>query len=98
MEMALDQFERLQSLLMDLREEAGEMRTELALLRQEATHTKEHLQRLNGRVGKSEDRLSVIETATIEARGAWKAAVAIASLVGGAASWLLGVLSGLHKS
>jgi predicted nuclease with TOPRIM domain len=94
MELALDQFERLQTLLMDLREEAGEMRTELALLRQEATHTKEHLARLNGRVGKSEDRLSAIETAAIEARGAWKAAAAVASIVGGAASWLLGVLSG----
>jgi hypothetical protein len=95
MEMALDQFNRLQSLVMDVRSEAGEMRTEMALLRQEMVYVREHLQRLNGRVGKTEDNLGALERAALEARGAWKAGLAIASTVGSLASWLIQQL--LHK-
>jgi len=92
MEMALDQFQKLQSLVMDVRAEAGEMRTELALVRQEMTWVREHLQRLNGRVEKSEQRLGALEMAAIEARGAWKVLVAVASLVSAAASTIVGKL------
>jgi len=102
MELTLDQFERIQGLLVDLRDDAGVTRTEIALLRQEVTYMKEHLARMNGRVGKSEDRLNAIETAAIEVRGAWRAAVALASVlaaaIGAAASWIIGGLYGQPKS
>ena len=90
--MALDQFERLQSLVEGIRDEAGETRVEMALLRQEMVYVREHLQKLNGRVGRTEERMGLLETAAIEARGAWKAAVAIASLIGSIASAVAGKL------
>jgi predicted nucleic acid-binding Zn-ribbon protein len=92
MEMTLDQFERLQSLVTTIRDEAGETRIEMALLRQEMVYVREHLAKLNGRVGKAEDRMGSLETAAIEARGAWKAAVAMASLIGGLISSLIAKL------
>ena len=95
MELTLDQFERLSEKLDGILAEQGESRTESALIRQEMTQIREHLARLNGRVGKSEERLTAIEMAAIEARGAWKAAVAVASLIGGLASWVIqAVVSG----
>ena len=87
MEMALEQFERLEALLSGIRDEQAEYRTEAALQRQELGQIKEHLAKLNGRTARSEDRLTAIEYAQIEARGAWKGAVAVASAVGGAISW-----------
>ena len=90
--MALDQFERLQSLVEGIRDEAGETRVEMALLRQEMVYVREHLQKLNGRVCRTEERMGLLETAAIEARGAWKAAVAIASLIGSIASAVAGKL------
>ena len=98
MELTLDQFERLSEKLDGILAEQGESRTEAALIRQEVQQIREHLGRLNGRTQKSEDRLSALEMSLIEARGAWKAAIAVASAIGGLASWLVGVLSGLHKS
>jgi len=94
MELTLDQFERLSEKLDGILAEQGESRTESALIRQEMTQIREHLARLNGRVGKSEERLTAIEMTAIEARGAWKAAVAVASIVGGLASWILQAVAG----
>lgn len=97
MELSLDQFERLSEKLDGILAEQGESRTEAALMRQEVQQIREHLARLNGRTQKSEDRLTAVEMSLIEARGAWKAAIAVASAIGGVASWIMGVVSGLHK-
>lgn len=89
----VDQFERLERLLLTLRDEQSESRTEAALHRQELGQIKEHLGKINGRVGRSEDRLTAIEYAQIEARGMRRGAVTVASAVasgiGAAISWAM---------
>jgi chromosome segregation ATPase len=93
LEFTLPQFERLEAILTSLRDEQSETRTEAALQRQELGQIREHLAKLNGRTARSEDRLTAIEYAQIEARGAWKGAVAVASAVGGVISWGLSKLA-----
>jgi hypothetical protein len=91
MEMTMDQFERVESLLTNIRDEQAESRIETALQRQELGQIRQHLALLNGRTGKSEERLQAIEYAAIEARGAKKAIIAgvsgAASVLGGLVSW-----------
>ena len=92
MEMTLDQFNKLDDKLDTVITEACELRTEQALSRQELGQIREHLSKLNGRTGKNEDRLSLLETLLAEGRGAWKLAILVASIpasiIGAVALWI----------
>jgi phage-related minor tail protein len=48
----------------------------------------QHLEIMNGRIAKSEDRLSVLETIRAEMKGGYRVIAAIAAVVGAVASWL----------
>jgi septal ring factor EnvC (AmiA/AmiB activator) len=48
-----------------------------------------HLQMMNGRIAKSEQRLGSLETIRAEVKGGYKAVVAVASAVGAIASWVV---------
>jgi septation ring formation regulator EzrA len=89
LEMDLDQFERLDEKLQGVKEDVSAMRLASALLSSELNQIKCQLEKINGRVGRTEERIQGIEYTAIEAKGAWKAAVAAASLVGGAVSFLI---------
>lgn len=89
MELTMDQFDRLDATLLGLRDECGEMRIEIALQRLQITQINDHLAKINGRIGRGEDRLTAIEYAAIEARGAWKAIAAAASAIGGIVAWIV---------
>ena len=92
MEFTMDQFSRINAKLDTVLAEAGEMRTEQAVASQALGHIRQHLDKLNGRTGKSEDRLSILETMEAERRGAWKLMLIIASLpasvIAGIAVWI----------
>ena len=92
MEMTMDQFDGLDRKIDSVLAKTAEMHTDIALVRQETTTIKDHLARLNGRVGKSEERLNSLDTLTAEARGAWKLVVLIcaipASVIAAIAVWI----------
>lgn len=48
-----------------------------------------HLQIMNGRIAKSEDRLSILETIRAEMAGGWKVIATMSAAVGAAVSWLI---------
>lgn len=87
----LEQLERIASTLDSVRGDVSGLTTSQAVQTQDIKHMVEHLARLNGRVGKSEDRISVLETALAEMRGAWKfvalASSIPASIIGAVAMW-----------
>lgn len=90
--MTVDQFEKLDQKMDHVIAEAGEMRTEQALSRQELGQIRQHLVTLNGRTARSEERITTMETLAAEARGAWKLAVLAASIpatiIAAIAAWL----------
>jgi len=63
-----------------------------AVTAEKLTRIEEHLRNLNGRVGKTEDRLSSLDNLIAEARGAWKFIALLSAipsgLVGAAAVWI----------
>ncbi|CAB4166778.1 hypothetical protein UFOVP836_57 [uncultured Caudovirales phage] len=87
----LEQLERIANTLDDMREDVSGLTTSQAVQTSDIKHIVEHLARLNGRVGKSEDRLSSLENDRAEARGAWKFIALIssipASIIGAGAMW-----------
>ena len=87
----LEQLERIANTLDDMREDVSGLTTSQAVQTSDIKHIVEHLARLNGRVGKSEDRLSSLENDRAEARGAWKFVALIssipASIIGAGAMW-----------
>lgn len=97
MEMTVDQFTKLEGILSNLRDETAESRTETALIRQDVSQVKDHLAALNGRTGRLEERITKLEYAAIEARGAWKVIVAIASACGAAVTWAIEHISLAQK-
>jgi succinyl-CoA synthetase alpha subunit len=94
-EMGLDQFNQLDAKLSAIAEKTGRIELSTALQAQEAKRVGEQLATLNGRVGESEKRLSALEMAAIEVRGAWKVIIGLASAIGAIASWAIQQL--LHK-
>lgn len=88
----LEQLERIANTLDDMREDVSGLTTSQAVQTSDIKHIVEHLARLNGRVGKSEDRLSSLENDRAEARGAWKFIALIASIpaavIGSAFAWI----------
>lgn len=86
----MDQSGRLFEKIDTILAEAGEMRTEQALARQLLGSIQAHLDKLNGRVGTNEGRLTTLETLRAEGRGAWKLILLAASLPVSAvaAAWL----------
>ena len=81
--LSMDQFDRLESLLTNLRDEFGESRIESAVQSQRLGQIEKHLERLNGRTAKAEDALSrldkIVEAAINHGRGAWWAIAGISS-------------------
>ena len=49
----------------------------------------EHLRIMNGRIAKSEDRLSILETIRAEMRGGYKVIATIAAAIGAIVSWAI---------
>ena len=93
MEMTMAQYERLEAKLDNVLSETGEMRTEQARACLRLDQIEAHLAKLNGRTGRSEDRLNAIEMTEAERRGAWKLMMIAASLpasviAAGAAWWV----------
>ena len=88
----MEQLERIANTLDDMREDVSGLTTSQAVQTQDIKHIVEHLARLNGRVGKSEDRLSSLENDRAEQRGAWKFIALISSipaaLIGSAFAWI----------
>jgi hypothetical protein len=87
----LEALHRIGEVLVHLRDDVAESRTSQAVTMEKLTTIAAHLVTLNGRTAKSEDRISVLETALAEARGAWKLAALAgsipASAIGAAAMW-----------
>ena len=87
----LEQLERIADTLSDMRGDVSALTTSQAVQTSDIKHILEHLARLNGRVGKSEDRLSSLENDRAEARGAWKFVALIsaipASVISAGAMW-----------
>ena len=87
----LEQLERIADTLSDMRGDVSALTTSQAVQTSDIKHILEHLARLNGRVGKSEDRLSSLENDRAEQRGAWKFIALIssipASIIGAGAMW-----------
>ena len=88
----LEQLERIAVTLDDVRGDVSGLTTSQAVQTEQLRAIVEHLARLNGRVGKSEDRLSSLENDRAEARGAWKFVALIASIpaaiVGSIFAWI----------
>lgn len=63
-----------------------------AVAAEQLTAIKNHLATLNGRVGKTEERLSALDNLIAEARGAWKFIALLSAIpsgiVGAIAVWL----------
>lgn len=82
---------RIGEVLVNLRDDLAESRTSQAVTVEKLTTISAHLTTLNGRTAKSEDRISVLETALAEVRGAWKFVALIssipASIIGAVAMW-----------
>lgn len=87
----LEQLERIASTLEGVRGDVSGLTTSQAVQTEQLKNIVEHLARLNGRVGKSEDRLSSLENDRAEQRGAWKFIMLIssipASIIGAGAMW-----------
>lgn len=87
----LEQLERIASTLDSVRGDVSGLTTSQAVQTEQLRNIVEHLARLNGRVGKSEDRLSSLENDRAEQRGAWKFVALIssipASIIGAGAMW-----------
>jgi hypothetical protein len=88
----LEQLERIAGTLDNMREDVSGLTTSQAVQTSDIKHILDHLARVNGRLGKSEDRLSSLENDRAEARGAWKFIALIASipaaLVASIVTWL----------
>lgn len=82
--LTMNDMQELRGVLGQIRDENGETRATLEFILK-------HLETLNGRTAKTEERCSVIENnvreTMSEARGAWKAITAGAAIIGAAASW-----------
>jgi len=76
----LEQLERIAETLDDVRGDVSGLTTSQAVQTEQLRAIVEHLARLNGRVGKSEDRLGSLENDRAEARGAWKFIALISSI------------------
>ena len=87
----LEQLDRIANTLEDVRGNVSGLTTSQAVQTEQLRAIAEHLSRLNGRVGKSEDRLSSLENDRAEQRGAWKFIALIssipASIIGAGAMW-----------
>jgi len=87
----LEALHRIGEVLAEMRHDVAESRTSQAVTVEKLIQITEHLRQLNGRVGKSEDRLSSLENDRAEQRGAWKFIALIssvpASIIGAAAMW-----------
>lgn len=63
-----------------------------AVIAEKVTKMEDHLRTLNGRVARSEERISALETLAAEMRGAWKfvalASSIPASIIGAVAVWI----------
>jgi len=79
-EQTLEQLERIADTLSDMRGDVSALTTSQAVQTSDIKHILEHLARVNGRLGKSEDRLSSLENDRAEQRGAWKFIALIASI------------------
>ena len=94
MEFTLDQFDTIHAKLDTVIAEAGEMRTEQALACHRLGQIEHHMERLNGRTMKCEERLAGFDNREAERRGAWKLIVVIASIpasiIGAVAAWIAG--------
>ena len=90
-EQTLEQLNRIANTLEDVRGDVSGLTTSQAVQTEQLRAIAEHLARLNGRVGKSEDRLSSLENDRAEARGAWKFVALIsaipASIISAGAMW-----------
>jgi hypothetical protein len=88
----LEQLERIAGTLDNMREDVSALTTSQAVQTSDIKHILDHLARVNGRLGKSEDRLSSLENDRAEARGAWKFVALIASIpaaiVGSIFAWV----------
>jgi Zn-dependent oligopeptidase len=61
-----EHFREVHALLRELRDESGEMRTSSAITAEKMTQVVEHLKKLNGRTGRTEDRVAQLEMARSE--------------------------------
>ena len=90
-EKTLEQLGRIAKALEDVRGEVSSLTTSQAVQTEQLRNIADNLARLNGRVGKSEDRLSSLENDRAEQRGAWKFVALIssipASVIGAGAMW-----------
>jgi hypothetical protein len=88
----VEQLERIAGTLDNMREDVSALTTSQAVQTSDIKHILDHLARVNGRLGKSEDRLSSLENDRAEARGAWKFVALIASIpaaiVGSIFAWI----------
>ena len=90
-EQPLEQLNRIANTLEDVRGDVSGLTTSQAVQTEQLRAIAEHLARLNGRVGKSEDRLGSLENDRAEQRGVWKFIALIssipASIIGAGAMW-----------
>lgn len=93
LELGVDQFERITEKLDKLTAEAAAMNTMCSLHEQAMQSVKSHLEKINGRTQKNEERTEVLERLVIELRGAWKLIVAVSSSIGAILTWLVNHLS-----
>ena len=75
-----DKMDKIEQLLADLRVEVAESRVNLE-------HILEHLTKINGRIGKSEEKIVALETEVGKAKTIWTTISAISSFLTGAVTW-----------
>lgn len=72
----------------DMRAEIGEQQVSQAIATEKLSNIEKHLEKLNGRTAKSEDKLTELSELRAEIHGGWRVAVFVSGLLGSAASWV----------
>lgn len=87
LELTMAQEHQLFDLITDISKKLSEVDKNSAVHAEKMQQVESHLKTMNGRIAKSEDRLSILETIRAEMRGGWKVVTALAAAVGAMASW-----------
>jgi chromosome segregation ATPase len=85
----MEREEALFSTLAELSRKLSEVDKHTAVHAEKMSQVESHLKTMNGRIAKSEDRLSILEKIRAEMAGGWKVISAMSAAIGAVASWLI---------
>jgi hypothetical protein len=75
--------------ILEISRKLSEVDKHTAVHAEKMAQVEAHLKVMNGRIAKSEERLSLLEKIRAELAGGYKAIAGISALIGGVASWLV---------